>query len=478
MKKQILPFDPKSEILLWGPTPGRNFYMAGFNESIFFNFPKEYPGYAWPKTLYLLQDGKIFWINDYSDLRKAGIKVFKRYILRKNSRLNLRKNWKNVVKKLDAFERKLDRLNLRRLSDADMQKIGKQFLNIIIDFWTVTVPQELGNYGSDKLLEEKIKKFVPDEANRMEVMETLTTPEEFSFYQKEELELSQAKNLKRHQRKYFWLQNSYNGAKILPISFFAERKEALSKNLGKNLKNRIRFVKLQKKNIQKKYKLSAEVMKIAEGLSFGVAWQDERKGNIFKYVHYLDLFIKEVAKRKNYDISELLDANLEEVINAINQDIRPIIKRRNNCFGYMFTRGNVKELNASFTKEYWKLYGEEKIQKNIKRFSGIVASKGKGIIVSGRVKIVRDPSKAKNFKNGNILVSPFTAPEYLFLMKEASAVITDSGGLTSHAAITSRELGIPCIVGTRIATKVLKDGDIVEVNTKMGTVRIIKKKRG
>ena len=63
-----------------------------------------------------------------------------------------------------------------------------------------------------------------------------------------------------------------------------------------------------------------------------------------------------------------------------------------------------------------------------------------------------------------------TSPDYIFAMRKASAIITDEGGLTSHAAIVSRELGIPCIVGTGIATKVLNDNDKVMIDVKNGVV--------
>jgi len=66
-----------------------------------------------------------------------------------------------------------------------------------------------------------------------------------------------------------------------------------------------------------------------------------------------------------------------------------------------------------------------------------------------------------------------TQPEFLPAMKKASAIITDEGGLTCHAAIISRELGIPCIIGTKIATKVFKDGDIVEVDATRGIVTML-----
>ena len=68
-----------------------------------------------------------------------------------------------------------------------------------------------------------------------------------------------------------------------------------------------------------------------------------------------------------------------------------------------------------------------------------------------------------------------TRPEHMHLIGNAAAIVTDEGGITSHAASVSRELGIPCIIGTKIATEVLKDGDLVEVNANHGWVRKINK---
>jgi pyruvate,water dikinase len=67
-----------------------------------------------------------------------------------------------------------------------------------------------------------------------------------------------------------------------------------------------------------------------------------------------------------------------------------------------------------------------------------------------------------------------TTPEFLPSMRKAKAFITDEGGVTCHAAIMAREMQKPCIIGTKNASKVLKDGDMVEINTKTGVVRIIK----
>lgn len=68
-----------------------------------------------------------------------------------------------------------------------------------------------------------------------------------------------------------------------------------------------------------------------------------------------------------------------------------------------------------------------------------------------------------------------TTPDYFPAMKKASGIVTDEGGITCHAAIVARELKIPCIIATNIATQVIKDGDLLELDTKQGIVRKIKK---
>ncbi len=70
-----------------------------------------------------------------------------------------------------------------------------------------------------------------------------------------------------------------------------------------------------------------------------------------------------------------------------------------------------------------------------------------------------------------------TSPNFLQVLKAVNGIITDEGGITCHAAIISRELQTPCIIGTKIATKVLKDGDLVEVDAERGIVKILKKNK-
>jgi len=99
--------------------------------------------------------------------------------------------------------------------------------------------------------------------------------------------------------------------------------------------------------------------------------------------------------------------------------------------------------------------------------SGAPASPG---VASGPVKIVADPSQIDKVLEGDILVTEMTTPDYVPAMKRAVAIVTDRGGRTAHAAIVSRELGIPCIVGSGTATKTLKDGQIITVDGGKGKV--------
>ncbi len=101
---------------------------------------------------------------------------------------------------------------------------------------------------------------------------------------------------------------------------------------------------------------------------------------------------------------------------------------------------------------------------------GRVGSRGK---VTGKVRVIMAIENAIMDK-GEVLVCEMTTPEHIPLMEKSSAIITNKGGILTHAAIISRELKIPCIVGTENATKLLKDGDIVEVDANEGVVRILR----
>ncbi|MBI5358270.1 phosphoenolpyruvate synthase [Candidatus Amesbacteria bacterium] len=107
------------------------------------------------------------------------------------------------------------------------------------------------------------------------------------------------------------------------------------------------------------------------------------------------------------------------------------------------------------------------IQHLVSILKGAPAAPG---LVSGPVKMVPDVKLLDKIKKGDIMVTDMTTPDFVPAMRRAAGIITNRGGLTSHAAIVSRELGVPCIVGTGTATKILKDGMIVTLNGSTGEI--------
>lgn len=118
-------------------------------------------------------------------------------------------------------------------------------------------------------------------------------------------------------------------------------------------------------------------------------------------------------------------------------------------------------------KEVGKLHRHVKAKDVPVLLSGAAASPG---VASGPVKIIKSAKNVSQVIAGDVLVTEMTDPDFVPAMRKAVAIVTDSGGRTSHAAIVSRELGIPCIVGTDTATQILKNGEIITVDGSSGNV--------
>ncbi|OGG69199.1 hypothetical protein A3C20_04055 [Candidatus Kaiserbacteria bacterium RIFCSPHIGHO2_02_FULL_55_25] len=138
--------------------------------------------------------------------------------------------------------------------------------------------------------------------------------------------------------------------------------------------------------------------------------------------------------------------------------------------GYYFTNGELfvgaskKDIESKFNIA---LEGAD-IPEHVSTVTGQTAFPG---VVQGRVRIVYGPAQVASVENSDIIIAPMTLPDILPAMKKATAIVTDEGGVLCHAAIIARELKKPCVIGTRFATQVFKDGDMVEVNADNGIVR-------
>lgn len=105
---------------------------------------------------------------------------------------------------------------------------------------------------------------------------------------------------------------------------------------------------------------------------------------------------------------------------------------------------------------------------DVSELQGVGAFPGK---ITGVARVVLDPHNPGEFEDGDILITGMTRPEFLPLIQKAGGIITDVGGVLCHAAITARELKIPCLVGTRLATKVFRSGDTLALDTESGIVK-------
>ena len=98
-----------------------------------------------------------------------------------------------------------------------------------------------------------------------------------------------------------------------------------------------------------------------------------------------------------------------------------------------------------------------------------------GGIIRGRAKVCLDKGEIGKVKRGDILVTQFTTPDFVPAMERAAAIVADQGGVSSHAAIVSRELGVPCVIATQNGTRIIHDNDLLEIDARKGIVRIIKR---
>lgn len=229
----------------------------------------------------------------------------------------------------------------------------------------------------------------------------------------------------------------------------------------------------------------ARVIKKHDVWRNSVAFKEEAMGENLFY------FFKFLTKRKKLKITPLLLMKLltlNEVGEWLSEkltdtEIKNIVKsRKDHGFIYLNLRNEKLEVIdapaeiSKIQKYFLKLDKESKKSKNNNEITGQIAYSSDEII-RGKIIIIKDKSELRNKSrliDGKILVAIQTTPHYIPYMKKTKAIITDEGGLTCHAAIVAREFKIPCIVGTKTATQILKDNDSVEIDTNKGIIKINK----
>jgi pyruvate,water dikinase len=208
------------------------------------------------------------------------------------------------------------------------------------------------------------------------------------------------------------------------------------------------------------------IVKICQDILFIKDHRDEFRRKAFFYAHPL---IKAIMERYTLTYDEvwyILPSDVARFEKERNEVLSDIAKRKD---GY-WCESNGKETIFLQGEEAKRLFIKEAPTFDVKEIKGIVGCPGN---TTGFVQVTRNAEDLKHFKQGNILVATTTNPDYITAMQKAVAFVTDEGGITCHAAIVAREMRKPCIVGTKIATRVLKDGDFVEVDAQNGIVRVL-----
>ena len=280
-----------------------------------------------------------------------------------------------------------------------------------------------------------------------------------------------------HWRKYCWLQYDYNGP-ALPLSHFtaAAKAQTAAKikpraELKKIAAERAQLIKNQRR-LEKELELNrAEIYLfwLARQFSFVKGY---RKDVLYQSYYLNDFLLSEIGRRLNLTLKQVKHILPAEMAAALRGKKLPAeLNARIKYSVLVYGKSAPAVLTGSQARELVReKIASESAAAAKTELAGQTAYPGQA---SGRVRIVNSPQEMSAFKTGEILVSEKTNPNLLSAMKKAAAIVTDAGGLTCHAAIVSRELKTPCIVGTRLGTKVLKNGMRVSVDANLGKVVIL-----
>ncbi|MBI1961602.1 MAG: hypothetical protein HYS45_02780, partial [Parcubacteria group bacterium] len=267
------------------------------------------------------------------------------------------------------------------------------------------------------------------------------------------------RNLARHVKEYSWTAH-----KLLTMNPFTE-KSILERMRGiAKPEERLRALEESRRALERGYsqtvrKLARSQQKIVAQYREILYLRTERADAVGKSAALAKPLFEHIARKLGYTREELLRFSYLEIHAMLSGGKRLDPKPREKYYSWIVDG----KLSV-----HWGSWGRPKpSQKRVEKLSGVVASKG---IACGNVKIINDIPDLATFKRGNVLVARYTNPNMVVAMEQASAIVTDIGGMTSHAAIVSRELGVPCIINTKIATQVFKDGDRVEVDAEKGVV--------
>ncbi len=284
------------------------------------------------------------------------------------------------------------------------------------------------------------------------------------------------RTIQKHYEKYFYVNHMWVGE----VSSFEHYLKELVKLIGSGANLEANYKKEQKKSavtlkkrqeLIKKLRIKEHWLTLFNGFGDFMVTKIYRRFAQIYALYKMEYILKEIGKRLNLSLMEIRFMLPEEIKKAllINKVNRKEVKERKKFCVYYAEKGKDIIFIGEKAKKLAKTT-ERKVGEMIE-IEGQTGCVGRA---TGIVKLIFRPKDMAKMQKGDILVSIATDPDIVPAMKKAAAIVTEQGGVTSHAAIVSREMNIPCIIGTKIATKVLKDGDKVEVDANKGVVRKLK----
>jgi len=383
-------------------------------------------------------------------------------------------------------------INYSALNRRQLIRLYKEYLeNMPLGTIAASTIIELAS-GLGLKLENKITGKIKEEKERENIMMILGAPVENTLPLEEELDFLRLlikigkkdinrlmpvflKSLKNHFLKYRWLTVYFGGKPWIWPDFMKRLKNAQEKG---GIKERLIKLKFGHREIEKKtnlfikkFQLNSQEISLLKEIMF---WRIQIE-NFYSYVNFQAMGLqREIAKRMTLSLNQLnflLPQEIEEAFTARKPFLLGKISERQKYYLMVIGKSRVHFFAGRLGKKvFLKLLKETVITKQTREIKGICGQAGQA---RGKVRVIVKINDIIKMREGEILVTQNTTPIFVPAMKKAVAIVTDEGGITCHAAIVSRELGIPCVIGTKIATKVLKDGDRVEVEAAKGIVKKI-----
>ncbi|MHB8871284.1 MAG: PEP-utilizing enzyme [Candidatus Doudnabacteria bacterium] len=382
------------------------------------------------------------------------------------------------------------------LTKIPTQKIGKwlkdlwqPYLDINSVGFVPVVSDFEHNYLTNKLISILRTHDVGEDKVQL-LLSELITPTKINLFWKEKKELlelakkfkslriaKESSDFKKHINKYAWLNYGYQGPVGTEKDFteslerIFNNRESVVKQLEEHKKYFGVLSKRQNLNI-KKLKLNKNEKKlfsVAKDFVYLKGYRVEARHN-FSYTS--DLLFNELTKRFKLHPKIFRFCTRKEITRVIRGktvDKKAILKRIKHTIESVENKKRV-----FYTPKEAKRLLSRVVQKE--QFLESTSLKGQTAfpgLVRGKVKIVHSTKDLSKVQHGDILIAITTNPDFMSAMHRALAFVTDVGGITSHAAIVAREMKKPCVIGTKFATKILKDNDIVEVDANKGIVNII-----